>query len=55
LGLQPANLGGVSTMTGTSPSYQNTGSNILGGAMAGNALFAGNPYAMAGGALLGLL
>ena len=55
LGLQPANLGGVSTMTGNSPSYQNNGANILGGAMAGNALFAGNPYAMAGGALLGLL
>tara|TARA_B110000259_G_scaffold25691_2_gene26464 strand:- start:986 stop:1909 length:924 start_codon:yes stop_codon:yes gene_type:complete len=55
LGLQPANLGGVSTMTGNSPSYQNTGANVMGGAMAGNALFAGNPYAMAGGALLGLL
>ena len=50
LGLQPANLGGSTTQ----PMYQNTGANILGGAMMGNAIFPGVGGAF-GGALLGLL
>ena len=52
LGLQPASMG--QTTTGTQPMYQNTGSNLLGGAMAGNALLPGYG-GMAAGALLGLL
>ena len=52
LGLQPANMG--QTTTGTQPMYQNTGANLLGGAMAGNALLPGYG-GMAAGALLGLL
>ncbi|MBC3910844.1 hypothetical protein [Undibacterium umbellatum] len=34
-----ANLGSTQTSTGTTPVYQNTGANILGGAMAGAQLF----------------
>jgi len=49
LGLQPANLGGSTTQ----PMYQNTGANILGGAMGGYSMF--GPMGAAGGALLGLL
>ena len=52
LGLQPANMG--QTTTGTQPMYQNSGANLLGGAMAGNALLPGYG-GMAAGALLGLL
>ena len=50
LGLSPANMGGSTTQ----PTYSNTGANILGGAMMGNAIFPGVGGAV-GGALLGLL
>jgi hypothetical protein len=52
LGLQPANMG--QTSSSTQPIYSNTGANVLGGAMAGNALLPGYG-GMAAGALLGLL
>jgi hypothetical protein len=51
LGAQPANLG----MVATTPSYSNPASGALGGALAGAKLFPGNPLAIGGGALLGLL
>ena len=56
LGLQPANLGGSTTQ----PLYQNTGANILGGAMGGASLAGMIPGLTAGtgagiGALLGLI
>jgi len=57
LGLQMPNMGGMST--GMSPMYQNTGANLLGGAMAGASLgpMIGmtGPYGAAAGALMGLL
>ena len=49
LGLQPGNIG----QTQTSPVYSNTGSSILGGAMAGYSMF--GPMGAVGGGLLGLL
>jgi len=49
LGLQPANLGGSTTQ----PMYQNTGANMMGGALGGYSMF--GPIGAAGGALLGLL
>jgi len=51
LGAQPANLG----MQSTTPQYSNPASGALGGALAGAKLFPGNPLAIGGGALLGLL
>ena len=51
LGAQPANLG----MVATTPQYSNPASGALGGALAGAKLFPGNPLAIGGGALLGLL
>jgi hypothetical protein len=51
LGAQPANLG----MQATTPQYSNPASGALGGALAGAKLFPGNPLAIGGGALLGLL
>ena len=55
LGLQPANLG----QTQTSPMYQNTGANVLGGALGGATLAPmlglGAGMGAAGGALLGLI
>ena len=49
LGLQPSNLGGSTSQ----PTYRNTGAGALGGAAATYALGFTNPYALAGGALLG--
>lgn len=49
LGLQPGNLGGSPSQ----PYYDNTGSSMLGGALAGYQMF--GPWGAAGGALLGLL
>lgn len=51
LGIQPPNMG--STMTTNSPMYQNTGANVLGGAMAGYSMF--GPWGALGGGLLGLM
>lgn len=51
LGLQPGNLGG--TQTSTAPVYQNTGSSMMGGALAGYQM--GGPVGAGIGALLGLL
>jgi hypothetical protein len=51
LGLDMPNMGGMST--GMSPNYQNTGANMMGGALGGYSMF--GPYGAAGGALLGLL
>ena len=50
VGLQPGNLGGSTT----SPTYQNTGASMMGGAMMGNMLFPGMGGIM-GGALMGLV
>ena len=49
VGLQPANLGGSTTQ----PTYQNRGAGALGGAAALYGLGFTNPWALAGGALLG--
>jgi len=49
VGLQPANLGGTSSQ----PTYQNRGAGALGGAAALYGLGFTNPWALAGGALLG--
>ena len=49
VGLQPGNLGGTTSQ----PTYQNRGAGALGGAAATYALGFTNPYALAGGALLG--
>jgi len=46
---QPANVGGTTSQ----PTYRNTGAGALGGAAATYALGFTNPYALAGGALLG--
>jgi len=46
---QPANLGGTTSQ----PTYRNTGAGALGGAAATYALGFTNPWALAGGALLG--